>query len=399
MVFSFFKKPPEKMVAKPAAVFRPEQREAAAAHLDELAADARKDSCAHANSSESTDLTDFDFDKTLRDVQVDADIDPVDADVQQAAMLYADGHDDAARAVLEDAVRVHRYGPGERLWLMLFDLYLLTGQKAAFETLATEYARCFGQCSPGWRGASKEPVTSKTASKIVFRGGLLGENEAGFRQLQQAIENNSGLRLDLSEADSLDPAGCGRLLFQLQKAHKARRKVEMLGGGKLCEQLESRIQAGRAEDGDCWLLLLDLYQAQGEQQRFEDLAIDYAVTFEISPPSWDEAHVAASSLPQPAPATVVDDNEAAGTYSAAGQIKGVRFADLAAFVEVHDPVIIDCSKLARIDFLSAGALLNVLNTAKRAGKHIVFRHPNHLVAELFGMVGLGAVAEIVPAEF
>ena len=48
-----------------------------------------------------------------------------------------------------------------------------------------------------------------------------------------------------------------------------------------------------------------------------------------------------------------------------------------------------------IDFISAGALLNVLSLVKRTGRQIVFHHPNHLVAELFGVVGLTAVAAIV----
>jgi anti-anti-sigma regulatory factor len=61
-------------------------------------------------------------------------------------------------------------------------------------------------------------------------------------------------------------------------------------------------------------------------------------------------------------------------------------------------VIIDCATVTRVDFISAGALLNVLSTVRRTGKQIVFRHPNHLVAELLGVVGLKAVAEIVFAK-
>jgi anti-anti-sigma regulatory factor len=81
-----------------------------------------------------------------------------------------------------------------------------------------------------------------------------------------------------------------------------------------------------------------------------------------------------------------------------GDIKSARFADLPAYAEVHDPVLLDCSALRRMDFISAGALLNVLSTIRRSGKHVVFHHPNHLVAELFGVVGLNAVATIVFAK-
>lgn len=46
-----------------------------------------------------------------------------------------------------------------------------------------------------------------------------------------------------------------------------------------------------------------------------------------------------------------------------------------------------------MDFISAGAMLNVLTVIRRTG--IVFHHPNHLVAELFNVVGLAAVSTIV----
>ena len=78
-----------------------------------------------------------------------------------------------------------------------------------------------------------------------------------------------------------------------------------------------------------------------------------------------------------------------------GEIKSSRFTDLAAYAETHNPLVIGCDTLRRMDFISAGAMLNVLSSVKRTGRQIVFHHPNHLVAELFGVVGLTAVAAIV----
>ena len=94
----------------------------------------------------------------------------------------------------------------------------------------------------------------------------------------------------------------------------------------------------------------------------------------------------------------VTELAAADAYALHGEIKASRFADLPSFAELHDSVVVDCARLTRIDFISAGALLNVLTMIRRAGKQIVFQHPNHLVAELFGIVGLNAVATIIPAK-
>lgn len=415
MVFSFFKKPPEKMVARPAAAPRPQESAVAApaatpeekpvAPASPVVGKSPAPASAPAveENKGSLDFSDFQFSESPSDFHVEADVDPIDADVEQAAVLYANGQDEAVRAMLEDAVRVHHFGPGERLWLMLFDFYRLTSQKAAFEALEIDYARAFEKSPPTWRDSSKTPVAAKSAiaGSVLFKGELLGDNDAGFDSVNQALEKNPKYRLDLSKVKRLDAAGCGRLLSLLQKATKARREIELLGRDTIASQIEARIETGLAEDPECWLLLLEIYQLQGKQEAFDDVAINYAVTFEVSPPSWEPKRVAAAEPVPAALALVAEDHgdDLPGeAYVARGDIKASRFGDLPAFAEVHDPVVIDCSAVTRVDFISAGALLNVLSTVRRSGKQIVFRHPNYLVAELFGVVGLKAVAEIIFAK-
>ena len=48
-----------------------------------------------------------------------------------------------------------------------------------------------------------------------------------------------------------------------------------------------------------------------------------------------------------------------------------------------------------MDFYSAGQLVNRLSPYKIAGREIVIRSPNHLVAELMAVVGLNKQARIV----
>jgi len=49
----------------------------------------------------------------------------------------------------------------------------------------------------------------------------------------------------------------------------------------------------------------------------------------------------------------------------------------------------------RLDFYSAGQLVNRLAPFKAAGKDVVIRSPNHLVAELMAVVGLNKHARII----
>jgi anti-anti-sigma regulatory factor len=398
MVFSFFKKAPEKMVTRPAAAPRPLAAEVAPVGQMPEGAPAAALVPAPASTNDSLDFSDFEFSESPQDFQIEVDVDPVDADVEQVAVLYANGQDAAARALLESSVRVHHFGPGERLWLMLFDFYRVTSQKSAFEALEIDYAQAFEKSPPAWRDSSKVAVeVAAVAGSALFKGELLGDNEAGFDAARQAMEKNPKLRLDLSKVKNIDAGGCGRLLGLLQQARKNKREIELLGRDSLGALVEERVETGCPKDGECWLLLLELLQLQGQQEAFDDAAINYAVTFEVSPPSWEPKRVAAAE-PLAVIVTAAVDGRASEAYVARGDIKASRFGDLPAFAEVHDPVIIDCSAVTRVDFISAGALLNVLSTVRRSGKQIIFRHPNHLVAELFGVVGLRSVAEIVFAK-
>ena len=138
-----------------------------------------------------------------------------------------------------------------------------------------------------------------------------------------------------------------------------------------------------------WLLLLELLQRHGTQELFEERAVDYAVTFELSPPSWDTSSRVESSCP-PRPAPRRDD-----AHYLVGDLKTCRFEDLIPLLERHDPLVLDFSSVRRMDFFSAGQLVNRLAPYKAAGHEIVIRSPNHLVAELMAVVGLNKQARII----
>jgi hypothetical protein len=159
MVFSFFKKqPPEKkMVARPAASPRamddkggtpgvlPEDkpRVSAVAPVGLARADVPFATPVARTDTQPLDLSEFLFSETAPEFQVEAEVDPIDAEAEEAAMLYANGQDGAVRLLLENATRAYRSGPGERLWLMLFDLFRLTGQKGRFRGFGTRVRRVF----------------------------------------------------------------------------------------------------------------------------------------------------------------------------------------------------------------------------------------------------------------
>ena len=350
----------------------------------------------HLPLEELGDLGDFAFNDSVDDFYVEQETDPVHFFAEEAAVLFANGQDDEAREHLEQAVSEHKTPKSERLWFMLFDLYRLIGDKAAFETLSISYAGAFEKSPPIWKEKFTLPakVESVIASRVLFKGELIGENQSAFDSLRLSVERSAFIKIDLSHIKKIDSAGCQSLMDLIHLAQTKQHVIEIQGKETLATLIEPQIETGRAESASYWLLLFEIYQQLGRHDDFEEMAINYAVTFEVSPPSWEQRKVA---KPEPAKSDMhesPDEEIIAGAYVLKGSIKASRFDGLQAHADTHKFLLIDCSALLRMDFISAGLLLNLLTQIKQAGKPIWFLHTNRLVAELFGVIGLTGIAKI-----
>lgn len=326
-------------------------------------------------------------------IEVQHDIEPIQADIEQAAVLFANGQDSAARAVLETSARAHQGASAERLWRMLLDLVQVTGDRATFEKLAFEFAQACETSPPTWRAAEPLVATGSAGLPVLLLQGVLAGRETGeIQALKAAVAKKQATRVDFGRLASCDEDAAGELVDVLRLARKHNVDLVVDNVAALAERLEKRMVMGQAESPRAWLLLLELYQRLGQQQAFEDKAIEYAVTFEVSPPSWEvvKQHGKANRPAEPAAPPAAED-----AFYLSGELKNCRFEELRAYLDLHDRPVVDFSRVKRMDFFSAGLLCNTLEPFPRQGKEIVIRNPHHLVAELMGIVGLNGVARII----
>ncbi|MGE5386264.1 MAG: hypothetical protein ACM3SV_10305 [Betaproteobacteria bacterium] len=326
-------------------------------------------------------------------IEVEHDVDPVKVDIEQAAVLFANGQDVPARTVLEAAARMHTGADAERLWRMLLDLLQVLGDRPAFEKLGMEFAQVSEKSPPTWRTEAAPVKAATSLSSVALQGVIAGSDSPGIAKLREAVDKKLPIQVNLGKLVSLDDMAAGVLFDLFRKARKLGLTITLEGAEGLIGRLEGRLQTGQQEYEKGWLLLLELYQLLGSQERFEEKAVDYAVSFEVSPPSWENVkagtiHAVKETL---AP---IDEN-----YVISGECKNCRFDDLQPFLELHDHPVIDCSHLKRLDFMSAGMLRNILEPYTKKGKEIVIRHPHHLVAELLTIVGVNTVARIIVTKF
>ncbi|MGG7605536.1 STAS domain-containing protein [Massilia sp. BKSP1R2A-1] len=312
--------------------------------------------------------------------------------VEESAILYANGQAAAAEALLRDSLQ--DFGRGERLpWWMLFDLYQATGREADFESLAIDYASHFETSPPAWQPLlpTEAPllVTGIAASEAF--GAVLDSSAAP--RLQRLLASSAPLvRIDLGAVRSVTPEGCAGLLSALQALRKDGRELVLAGADTLLGVLRPMLPVGDRSPGEApWLLLLELLLLSNREKDFEESAMDYCVTFEVSPPSFETPKRVSTAAPAPVKGDRFLLPPVAGGPSAA------LLDAIDAYAEGRALLVLDCSRLARMDYACASALQSRLRAHAAQGRDIELRELNHLVAALLRLLGFaqdGAAGEV-----
>jgi len=321
--------------------------------------------------------------------------------VEEAAILYANGQNELVEQMLKSAIEEDMLGDVTRnAWWMLFDLYQITGKKQEFENLSIDYASKFETSPPAWDTGHDDTPDAAAAPgatpSVPFSGSL---DASCVKQVDRALklgENYRVLRLEFARVTKATPEGCKLLLGLLKTLQKTGHALVLVGAPELADKIRAIVEVGRREDTeDSWLLLMEILRLLNREKEFEEVSIDYCVTFEVSPPAFvaPESKVTTAAAPDQAPPAegfmmpaVVD-----------GRIDNLIVA-IAAYSDEHSPAIIDCTQLKRVDFSSASRLLTGLAPFCSVGKTIEFHHVNHLVAELFNVIGLKDIARILPRK-
>lgn len=330
-----------------------------------------------------------------------SETDPV---IEEAAILFANEQTEMVEQVLMSAIQDKASSePNRVIWWMLFDLYQIAGKQAPFDNLSIEYASKFETSPPTWENTKLESQPAKetplsAVPMIAFAGKLDDSIVKQLERLQKMGENNKTVRLEFVRVTEVNPAGCALLLGALKKLHKAGNDLVFVGAAELAEKIRSILEVGRRDETEApWLLLLEILELLNREKDFEETSIDYCVTFEVSPPAFVPPK---NKITMALEESAVEDNMTnhfmmplvvdGRTDQLIGAIK-----DYAAN---HNPAIIDCMRLTRVDFGAAGQLLSGLAPLAGNGRTIELVNVNHLVAALFNVMGLRDIARILPRK-
>ena len=320
--------------------------------------------------------------------------------IGETATLFANGRVEEALSALSRSVRDAELGDSaQQAWLMLFDLYQHLGMRVEFEALALEFVVKFERSAPAWIESDErhDPALATGGIGYFALSGML--TGASAPELEK-LRNTPGqtVRIECGRLLGLDGPGCRLLREALLSVHDAGKEVMLSGESRLLAFLERFCQAGKIEtDAAAWALLFDVYRTLDLKDRFEEAAVNYAVTFEVSPPSWESqpgAQAKGSAVLQPVEAA----DQAlilSGELSGAGETLAKELQDWAG---ANKMLIIDMSQATRVDLVTAGLMLNVLSKLQETGTTIQIRGANELIRALFGVTGLSRVARIIPRK-
>ena len=323
--------------------------------------------------------------------------------LEEVARLYADAHTEQACGLLESVLHQEDFGDtGELAWGMLFDLYHTLSRRQAYESLALGFAGKFEKSPPTWAEAIDDaPAVGKDGLATVTLSGVLGANAVQpLGKLRDMAGKVPGVRLDLGKVADADDVGCAALLETLRVFKQLKKSCVLMGGEQVAATLAPKTVMGERSHESTWLLLLELYQNLNRQDAFEDTAVGYAVTFEVSPPSWEAPKaaplpVAAAAAPAPAKALAAD------CCGFSGELCGGRresFAPLLAHADGHEQVTLDASGLSRMDVVSAEEFGKVLGELQAAGKTLRIRGARSLLVALWRALGIDRIATIEPPK-
>ncbi len=313
--------------------------------------------------------------------------------LEDAALRFASGHPAKARELLEQGVQAdHDTKISPLAWLALFDLQQRAGDKAAFDQFALKYVVQFERSAPAWEASEKPQGGPRLAGGYIGLTGKLGAGVATqLEGLKRAMAKQlPEVRVDFMSVTGFDDEGARLVAAALGEARRKKFAVQLQRVEKLKPLLDAAVKKGRDGGEGAWLLSLELLQWANAHAAFEDRAVEYAVTFELSPPSWEppvNAKAAAPEAPAAEPAPVAEGDVLRWSGVMAGSAVP-QLGRLSEFAPGRTVIQVDMSEVERIDFVCAGALLNAINRIESQRKSVQIVGATPIIRVLLLLIGI-----------
>ena len=351
-----------------------------------------------------------------------------DPELDEAVIAFANADfDQCEQALVGMTVPGGPRSQDAETWLVLFDLYRAIGQQHKFESLALDYAQQFGWSAPQWFSLPKLVADAASADrpKRPRLEGQVGwvcpdyvDADAVAKLSSVTLQMPLPWVFDWSALKGIDAEACARLSELFRSWIPQDLDMRWLGGERLFTVLQDAAPTGvRDVDPAYWQVRLDALRMAYRPDQFDETAIDYCVTYEVSPPSWErarcEVRVSGTGVSTTSPPlSVVSDVSTSfmesrltedtgvlqvGSVELSGQLVGdigATLTKMTADLGTANIVNVSCARLIRVDFIAAGDLLNWVLARRSENRGVNFVDAHRMVALFFGAMGINEHAKV-----
>ena len=300
--------------------------------------------------------------------------------IEEAAVLYASGQEQAAKVLLQHLTTQETTSRFQEqlVWWMLFDLLQIQSAHQEFEQLSVQYAVRFETSPPQWTPPHSNKNTDQTLSaRVHFRGKLSAENHAGFDPCRKINATHKKIEFALDGINGIDDSGCETLLNFLLQWQAQACVIILIGADNLIKQLHAAVKSTPPlACHSTWLLLIEVIRLLNDEFEYEEVCMSYSLTFEVSPP------------PYVAPVGILIP-----TSTAEFLLPCIIEMPIQALIENitrhaqnQATLLLDCSALVRVSFQAAAPFVEALS-ALGTHKTVELRNANFLVSVLLKLIG------------
>lgn len=377
-----------------------------------------------------------------------------DPALDEAVIAFANADFDQCERSLLELVQpgASRHNQADT-WLVLFDLYRTLDLPQKFDSLAVSFAQKFGVSAPQWYSlpqkvaafltrrdksreagqaaapghaslapANTEPSAQGVGTALNLEGWIAPERmdaDAAARLRIEVLQMPRPWIMDWHRVKSVTPEGAGQLVQLMRLWARETQELIWIGAARLLDVLGEAAPPGvKDADPAYWMLRLEVLRLCNLPVQFDEVAIDYCVTYELSPPSWEPAscrvreqtdavmahtrplcHV--SDITTSFVESQLQDDEIEFIQVAALNLSGQLVGDIGQTLNQLDDQLgssvtleIDCEHLLRVDFIAAGDLLNWVLARRAEDRQVVFLNPHRLIALFFGAMGINEHAKV-----
>ncbi len=329
---------------------------------------------------------------------------------EDLATIYSEGDTVLVIDRLRNYLNQHKGAVDKRYWYMLMDCYQVSNNKIEFEKVALSFARLFDTSPPSWFKEDESKKGILGGKNILILEPIFKISQAEkFKEFLKAAKDEKFCRINLSPCkfDQSELQALYSLHKLLTDLRKNRVLSVLMGDNNLvpfCKNYISPNSASRLLREDFlqneqifWLIYLEILQWKGRKEEFENLALDFAMKFEVSPPGWENEGVMKidKQFEEPTDADKSFELEQHLTLNNIEMLLNKIRSDF----ESSDKSELDLSKVDRVDFSAAGSISHFIQELwmepEFEDKKVILVSPNELILILLEMVGLTEFVEIV----